>query len=55
MLRLPEFAALILDVTDEEPATAPEYADDRTPRGGGLGLQLARDLALEVGWYGGGS
>jgi serine/threonine-protein kinase RsbW len=43
--------AFILDVTDEDPANVPEFAEDRPPGAGGLGLQLARDLALELGWY----
>jgi hypothetical protein len=43
--------AFILDVTDEEPAAVPEFAEGRPPGAGGLGLRLARELALEIGWY----
>ncbi|MEU4221115.1 ATP-binding protein [Actinoplanes sp. NPDC026623] len=41
----------ILDVADEEPGASPEFAVDRPGGAGGLGLQLARDLALDIGWY----
>ncbi|MEV6845681.1 ATP-binding protein [Actinoplanes sp. NPDC051411] len=47
--------AFILDVADEEPAAHPEFAQDRPPGAGGLGLQLAADLALEIGWYANGN
>jgi hypothetical protein len=43
--------AFILDVADKEPAVAPELAEGRPPGAGGLGLQLARKLALDIGWY----
>jgi serine/threonine-protein kinase RsbW len=43
--------SFILDVADEEPGAAPVVADDRPSGHGGLGLQLAGNLALEVGWY----
>jgi hypothetical protein len=43
--------AFILDVADEYPAAFPEFAQDRPPGAGGLGLQLVRDLALDIGWY----
>jgi serine/threonine-protein kinase RsbW len=43
--------SFILDVADDEPATSPEYAEDRPLGAGGLGLQLVRDLALDIGWY----
>ena len=43
--------AFILDVTDDEPAASPEFPDDRPAGAGGLGLRLARDLALDIGWY----
>jgi len=43
--------SFILDVADEEPDVPPEVAADRVPGTGGLGLQLAQKLALEVGWY----
>jgi serine/threonine-protein kinase RsbW len=41
----------ILDVADEDPAVLPEFAADRPPGAGGLGLQLVRDMALDIGWY----
>jgi serine/threonine-protein kinase RsbW len=43
--------AFILDVADEEPGASPEFAEGRPPGAGGLGLQLARDLSLDLGWY----
>ncbi|WP_433300220.1 ATP-binding protein [Actinoplanes sp. CA-030573] len=42
---------LILDVADRDPEAAPRLATDRPLGKGGLGLQLARDFALDVGWY----
>ena len=41
----------ILDVADHEPQVPPTLADNRAPGEGGLGLQLARKLALDLGWY----
>jgi serine/threonine-protein kinase RsbW len=41
----------ILDVTDEDAGAAPEIVVDRAPGAGGLGLQLAHKLALDIGWY----
>jgi anti-sigma regulatory factor (Ser/Thr protein kinase) len=41
----------ILDVADEDPAVLPEFAADRPPGAGGLGLPLVRDMALDIGWY----
>jgi serine/threonine-protein kinase RsbW len=41
----------ILDVTDKDADAAPEIVVDRAPGAGGLGLQLAHKLALDVGWY----
>ena len=41
----------VLDVADHDPSVVPEYADERPPGAGGLGLQLARKLALDIGWY----
>jgi serine/threonine-protein kinase RsbW len=43
--------AFILDVADEEPSAGPELALNRPAGAGGLGLQLAHQLALDVGWY----
>ena len=44
-------ADFVLDVADHDPDIPPEYADERPPGSGGLGLQLARTLALDIGWY----
>jgi two-component sensor histidine kinase len=41
----------VLDVADQDPDVAPEFAVARPPGAGGLGLQLARNLSLEIGWY----
>ena len=41
----------VLDVADHDPSVVPEYTDERPPGAGGLGLQLARKLALDIGWY----
>ncbi|GIF00426.1 ATP-binding protein [Paractinoplanes rishiriensis] len=41
----------ILDVTDDEPDTPPEIADSRPLGAGGRGLRMARELALDIGWY----
>jgi serine/threonine-protein kinase RsbW len=41
----------ILDVADHQPQVPPALADDRAPGEGGLGLHLARKLALDIGWY----
>jgi anti-sigma regulatory factor (Ser/Thr protein kinase) len=41
----------ILDVADHDLTDVPELADSRPPGAGGLGLQLALKLSLEVGWY----
>ena len=41
----------VLDVADQNPDEIPEYAEGRALGRGGLGLQLARDLSLEIGWY----
>jgi hypothetical protein len=42
---------LIVDVADNDPAAAPVLINDRAPGAGGLGLQLTRTFAGEVGWY----
>ena len=41
----------VLDVADHSPDVVPDYADDRPPGAGGLGLQLAGRIALDLGWY----
>jgi serine/threonine-protein kinase RsbW len=41
----------ILDVADHSPDVVPRYTDDRPPGAGGMGLQLAKKFALEIGWY----
>jgi serine/threonine-protein kinase RsbW len=41
----------ILDVTDDDPDTEPEIAETGSTRSGGRGLRLARELALDIGWY----
>jgi serine/threonine-protein kinase RsbW len=43
--------AFILDVTDEDPAALPEFAEGRPLGAGGLGMHLARDFAGDLGWY----
>ncbi|MEV6489725.1 ATP-binding protein [Actinoplanes sp. NPDC051633] len=43
--------SFVLVVADEEPGIVPELDEDRPPGAGGLGMQLARKLALDVGWY----
>jgi serine/threonine-protein kinase RsbW len=42
---------LIVDVSDHDREAEPRIADDRPLGGGGLGLQLTRRFALDVGWY----
>lgn len=41
----------LLDVADHDPESQPVYAGTRISGAGGLGLHLARQLSLEVGWY----
>jgi serine/threonine-protein kinase RsbW len=41
----------LLDVADHDLSTAPVVAGDRPPGQGGFGLQIARRLAQDVGWY----
>jgi len=41
----------LLDVADHDRGSVPVYAGERIPGAGGLGLHLARTLALDVGWY----
>ncbi|MFC8599121.1 ATP-binding protein [Isoptericola sp. NPDC057191] len=40
----------LLDVADHDLRSAPSV-DERDPGDGGLGLQIAQRLSLEVGWY----
>ncbi|MBD8058065.1 ATP-binding protein [Cellulomonas sp. JH27-2] len=46
-------ASFLLEVTDHDQAAAPLYAGERRIGEGGLGLHLARELSLDVGWYAG--
>lgn len=41
----------LLDVADHDPTSEPVYAGARITGAGGLGLHLARQLSLDVGWY----
>ncbi|GAA4730775.1 hypothetical protein GCM10023216_23320 [Isoptericola chiayiensis] len=43
--------AFLLDVADHDISSAPLLAPDRDAGHGGLGLRIARRLALAVGWY----
>ena len=47
--------AYLLDVEDHAPDTVPDLATGRPEGEGGLGMQIARRLALDVGWYAQGS
>ncbi|MGW6128398.1 ATP-binding protein [Cellulomonas sp. NPDC055163] len=42
---------LLLEIADQDPTTQPRIAGDRAPGQGGFGLQIARRLAEDVGWY----
>jgi anti-sigma regulatory factor (Ser/Thr protein kinase) len=42
---------LIIDVADHDMAAAPVLDEDRPLGAGGLGLQLTREFAVDVGWY----
>ena len=42
---------LIIDVTDHDLEAEPRLAEDRPLGAGGLGLQLTRTFAIDVGWY----
>jgi anti-sigma regulatory factor (Ser/Thr protein kinase) len=48
---LAEHGRLIIDVADHDRAAAPRPAAGRPLGQGGLGLQVARSFAVEVGWY----
>ena len=41
----------VLDVADHAPDVVPQYSEGRELGKGGLGLQLAKQFALEIGWY----
>jgi two-component sensor histidine kinase len=41
----------ILDVTDDDPTTQPQISESSPLGAGGRGLRIARDLALDIGWY----
>ncbi|PRY27040.1 hypothetical protein CLV70_1113 [Pseudosporangium ferrugineum] len=41
----------VLDVLDHSPEAAPQFSEGRPLGQGGLGLQLAKKFALEIGWY----
>lgn len=41
----------VLDVLDRDPNSPPEPAEASWDSAGGRGLQIARSLALNVGWY----
>ncbi|GEL98311.1 ATP-binding protein [Cellulomonas terrae] len=43
--------SFLLEVTDHDPDVAPVYAGKRVRGAGGLGLHMARQLSVEVGWY----
>lgn len=42
---------LIIDVADRDREAEPRVVEDRPLGAGGLGLQLTRDFAIDVGWY----
>jgi hypothetical protein len=44
-------ATFLLDVEDHDQAGRPYLAGERPAGDGGLGLQIAKRLALDVGWY----
>ncbi|MFI5495299.1 ATP-binding protein [Actinoplanes sp. NPDC051859] len=41
----------VLDVADHSPEAPPEYSVGRPLGAGGLGLQLAKQFSLDMGWY----
>ena len=47
--------AYILDVADHDLLSTPYIAGERPPGEGGFGLQIARRLAVAVGWYAAGT
>ncbi|WP_433373784.1 ATP-binding protein [Actinoplanes sp. CA-142083] len=42
---------LIIDVADHDRDAEPRVAEDRPLGAGGLGLQLTKTFAIDVGWY----
>ncbi|MCU7723047.1 ATP-binding protein [Actinoplanes sp. KI2] len=48
---LSEGDRLIIDVSDHDREAEPRVAEDRPLGAGGLGLQLTRTFAIDVGWY----
>ena len=42
---------LIIDVSDRDREAEPRVAENRPLGDGGLGLQLTRRFAIDVGWY----
>ena len=41
----------LLEVADHDVSHEPVYAGRRIPGAGGVGLHMARQLSLDVGWY----
>lgn len=44
-------ARFLLEVVDHDPDTTPRFSGSRAPGAGGFGLQIARRVGQEVGWY----
>jgi serine/threonine-protein kinase RsbW len=51
VLLLRDHDRLIIDVADHDLEAPPRVDEDRPIGAGGLGLQLAKEFAIEVGWY----
>jgi serine/threonine-protein kinase RsbW len=51
VLLLRDHDRLIIDVADHDLTAAPVLDEDRPLGAGGLGLQLTREFAVDVGWY----
>jgi serine/threonine-protein kinase RsbW len=51
VLLLRDHDRLIIDVADHDLTAAPRLDEDRPLGAGGLGLQLTREFAVDVGWY----
>ena len=41
----------LIEVIDHDPHTTPTFSGTRTPGAGGFGLQIARRVGQDVGWY----